>query len=115
MIIAAVPIDVSPATAATHLADLAREQELVIVCGYPAVKAVLANLRAAIPTFDIVAIVVDPPTAVEGDLIDLMLEQGTLPVALTSDAAMADTVSWLTGHLDGAANVLPAALLSRAA
>jgi hypothetical protein len=115
IVVAAIPTDMSPARAATLLADLAREQELVVVCGYPAVTVVLASLRSALPRFDIVGIVVDPPTSVEGDLIDLLLEQGTLPVVLTAEGKSPEVVSWLIGRLDGAVNVVPAGLLSHAA
>jgi hypothetical protein len=115
IVVVAVPPTGVPAHVASVLADVARAQEMVVVCGYAGATALLSAFRSELPRFDIVGIVVDPPTRVEGDLIDSLLEEGTLPVAFTAEHRVCDVVAWLVGRLDGAMDWTAAERLSAVA
>jgi hypothetical protein len=100
-VIATVEAGTSPLRAAVHLAELAQVEDVVVICGYSAAAPLMAGLRGALPLFQVLGLVVDPPTIAEATLIESLLATGSLPVAATSDERVREVGAWLTRRLPG--------------
>jgi hypothetical protein len=82
---------------ATRLADLAVDDELLVVFGAegpgrPAHRAMVAGLRRRLPRHDVVALAARPEL---GHLLARLLDAGSLPVVLTEAGGMHDLTAQL--------------------
>ena len=82
------------------LRTMAAEHELVLVCDYDAAPGLVGAVRALLPRHRVVALLVDAALLRhERDLLDQILNEGSLPVVLTTGQPTAVQVShWL--HAD---------------
>jgi hypothetical protein len=101
-VIASVSSGSSPRHAAAHLAELAQDEEVVAVCGYATAAPLIAGLRLELARFQVLGLVVDPPTAAEATLIESLLATGSIPIAVTAPERVPQVAGWLADRLPGA-------------
>lgn len=93
--------EADPDAAAPRLAALIAEEEVVIVCGFRTGAPLLTRLRALLPRFEFLGLVVSCPVAAERVLIESLVSQGSVPVVITPDDEIEHTAQVLDAHLNG--------------
>ena len=102
IVVASVRAGVPLPFAFAHLAGLAQDEEVVAVCGYDRAAPLIEGLRGALPRFEVVGLVVDPPTPAERSVIESLLGTGALLVAATAEGRVVAVAHQLTACLPAA-------------
>jgi hypothetical protein len=102
LVVAAVNTATPPIVAATRLAGIAATDEVAAVCAYDMAASLLSNLRRARRRIRVVAVVADPPTATEADVVESIFDDGMVPVLVTAPERIEAVATWLTTRMGGA-------------
>lgn len=102
LVVAAVGAAIPPTVAAARLAGIAATEEVAAVCAYDSAATLLAGLRRARRRIRVVALLADPVTVVEADLVASFLDDGMVPLLVTGPELVEPVAAWLSLRLDGA-------------